>query len=117
MEHNLDRIVLCVVLVSLGPVVTDGVGKDAAVLVEGRGGDAAADVGVALETVLGVLVPEVEGSVRTGRAEGAVDGVERDVVYGVDVGGAVDGRVTVALEGKVGAEKVRTGKQVRESGF
>jgi hypothetical protein len=53
--------------------------------------------------VLGVLVPEVERTVGAGRAEGAVDGVERDIVDGVDVGDAVGGGVTVTLEGEVGA--------------
>ena len=103
MQHHLDGIALRVVLVALGPVVTNGVGKDASVLVEGGGRDAAAHVGVALETVLGVLIPEVERTVGAGRAEGAVDGVERDIVDGVDVGNAVGGGVTVTLEGEVGA--------------
>lgn len=102
-QHHLDGIALRVVLVALGPVVTNGVGKDASVLVEGGGRDAAAHVGVALETVLGVLIPEVERTVGAGRAEGAVDGVERDIVDGVDVGNAVGGGVTVTLEGEVGA--------------
>lgn len=102
-QHDLDGVVLGVVLVALAPVVANGVGEDAAVLVEGGGGDAAADVGVALEAVLGVLVPEVEGAVGAGGAEGAVDGVEGDVVDGVDAGDAVDGGVAVALEGEVGA--------------
>lgn len=101
MQHDLDGVVLRIVLVALAPVVADGVGKDAAALVERRRRDAAADVGVALEAVLGVLVPEVERAVGAGGAEGAVDGVEGDGVDGVDVDGVVDGGVAVALEGKV----------------
>jgi hypothetical protein len=93
------------VLVALAPVVADGVGKDVARLVEGGGRDGPADGGIALEAVLGVLVPEVEGSIRTGSAEGAVDRVERDVVDRVDVRDVVGGRVTVALEGEVGATR------------
>lgn len=102
-QHDLDRLRLCVSLVSLGPVVAYGVGEDVAVLVEVGRGDAAADVGVALESVLGVFVPEVERAVRAGRREGAVDGVERDVVDGVDAGNVSLRRVAVALEGEVGA--------------
>lgn len=97
-QHYLDRETLRVVLVTLAPVVANGVGKDAAVLVECRRRDAAADVGVALEAVLGVLVPEVERAVGAGGAKGAVDGVEGDGVDGVDIYGVVDGLIAVALE-------------------
>lgn len=103
MQHHLDGIALGVVLVALGPVVTDSVGEDGTVLVEGGGGDATTDVGVALKTMLGILVPEVECSIGTGRAECAVDGVERDIVDSVDVGDAVGWGVAMALEGEVGA--------------
>ena len=100
MQHHLDGIALRVVLVALGPVVTNGVGEDAARLVERGGGDAAADVGVPLEAVLGVLVPEVKRAVGAGRAEGAVDGVKADSVQGVHAGGGGAG-VAVALEREV----------------
>lgn len=98
MQHHLDGVILRVVLEALAPVVANGVGKDASRLVERRGRDAAAHVGVALETVLGILVPEVERAVRSRRAKGAVNRVERNVVDGVHVDHVVDGRVTVALE-------------------
>ena len=103
MQHDLDGIVWRVVLVALAPVVADGVGKDGARLIERRRGDAAADVGVPLEPVLGVLVPEVERSVGSCRAERSVDGVEVDVVDSVDVDNAVVGLVAMALEGEIGA--------------
>lgn len=102
MQHNLDRIVLRVVLVPLAPIVTNGISKDAAVLVECRCRNAASHVGISLETMLCVLVPEMERTIRTGCAKGPVDGVERDVVDRMDVYNVVDGRVSVALEGKVG---------------
>lgn len=102
-EHDLDGVGLRVVLVALAPVVTNGIGEDASVLVECRRGDAAADLGVSLESVFGVLVPEVEGAVRSSGAEGTVDGVEGDVVYGVDIGSVILGGISVALEGEVGA--------------
>jgi hypothetical protein len=75
-QHHLDRVVLRVVLVSLGPVVADSVCEDRTVLVERSRGDATANVGVSLQAVLSILVPEVEGTVGTSRAECAVDGVE-----------------------------------------
>lgn len=76
MQHDLDGIALSVVLVTLGPVVANSIGKDGTVLVKGSRGDAASDVGVTLETMLGILVPEVECSIGAGSAECAVDGVE-----------------------------------------
>lgn len=103
MQHDLGGVRLRVVLEALSPVITDTVREDGSGLVEGGGRDAAADLGVALETVLGVLVPEVEGAVGAGRAEGAVNGVERDVIDGIDVGDVIGGRVSVALEGEVGS--------------
>lgn len=103
MEHDLVRVRGRVALVALAPVITNGVGKDAAGLVERCRGDAAADVGVALETVLRVLVPEVESAVATGCTKGTVLGVEGDVVDRVDGGGVALGGVAVALEGEVGA--------------
>lgn len=63
MQHNLDRIALRVVLVSLAPIVTNGISKDAAILVESRRRNAATHVRISLETVLSVLVPEVECTV------------------------------------------------------
>lgn len=101
-QHDLDGVLRRVALVPLAPVVRDGVGEDAARLVEGRRDDGAADGRVPLEAVLGVLVPEVERAVGAGGAEGAVDGVEGDVVYGVDGDDVVGGGLAVTLEGKVG---------------
>lgn len=102
-EHDLVGDLGVVAHEALGPVVADGVGEDVAAAVERRGRDAAADRRVPLEPVLGVLVPEVERAVATGRAEGPVLRVERDVVDGVDLGRGPRGRVPVALEGEVGA--------------
>jgi hypothetical protein len=102
-EHNLDRIVLRVVLVALAPVVANGVSKYATILVERRGSDAAANVGVALEAVFCILVPEVECSIRAGCTESAVLGVERDIVDGMDIGDIVLGWISVTLEGEIEA--------------
>lgn len=103
MQHNLDRVVLVIGLVALGPVIAHRVRKDVAVAVEVGGRDGRAHVGVALEAVLGVLVPEVESPVRAGCREGAVNRVEGDVVDRVHVGHVALRRVSVAFEGEVGA--------------
>ena len=54
--------------------------------------------------MLGVLVPEVEGSVAAGGAEGAVDGVEGYRVHGVDVAdvAVIGWGLAVAFEAEVG---------------
>ena len=53
--------------------------------------------------MLGYSVPEVECTVRAGGAEGAVDGVERDGVDGVNVRHVVRWGVAVTFEGEIGA--------------
>jgi hypothetical protein len=105
MQHNLGHIIRIIHRKALTPIVRDRIRKDTSIAVERSGGDGTADVGVALEAVLGVLVPEVERPVRPGRAEGAVNGVEGDGVYGIDVGdvAGAGGGFAVAFEGKVGA--------------
>lgn len=75
-QHEFDRLLLVVRLVALGPVIADSVSKDAAVAVEVGRSDGSADVRVALEPVLGVLVPEVECAVGASGREGAMLGVE-----------------------------------------
>lgn len=103
MQLNFDRIVRVIPRVSLAPIVADRICKDIASLAEARGCDAAADLGVAFETVLGVLVPEVEGAVTTSGAEGTVNRVEGDCVDGVDFCdvAVVGVGLAVAFEGEV----------------
>lgn len=48
MQHDLVRRLRRIERVAFTPVVADGVGEDGAVAVEARGGDGAADGGVAL---------------------------------------------------------------------
>lgn len=105
MQLELDGVLGVVGGVALAPVVGDRVGEDVAVLVEGSSSDGAADFGVTLEAVLSVLVPEVEGTVGAGGAEGAVLRVERDGVDRIDLGNVAVGWVllAVAFEGEVEA--------------
>lgn len=116
MEHDLDRIVLIITLVALTPIVADRIREDVAGPVERRRHDTAADLRVALESVLGVFVPEVEVAVRAGGRESAVlrvegDGVDAEAVLGLVRGGAADAGcgggfpgVAVAAEGEVVAD-------------
>jgi hypothetical protein len=106
-QLDLDGILGSVSAKALAPVVANGVGEDVAFAGEARGGDGAADLGVALEAVLCVLVPEVEGAVGARGAEGAVLRVEGDGVDRVDFGHVALGGVllAVAFEGEVEAGK------------
>lgn len=79
-QHDLVGVVCAVVLVALAPVVAHRVSEDVSGPAEVCRGDASTNVGVALQSVLGVLVPEVECAVCTCSGEGAVNGVERDSV-------------------------------------
>ena len=83
MQHNLIRIPRRVVRVAFAPVVRHCVRKDVSVAVEARSADASAHLRIPLEPVFGVLVPEVEGTVAAGGAEGSVLRVEGDGVDGV----------------------------------
>ena len=98
MEHDLVRTLLGVGRVALAPIVADSVGEDVSVAVEGGAGDGSADSWVSLQAVLGILVPEVESTVRAGRRESAVNRMERDVIDGIDIGDTTLGRITVALK-------------------
>lgn len=102
-KHDLVGVVLLVAHETLAPVVANGVGEDVAAAVESRGRDAAAHGGIPFEAVLGVLVPEVEGTITAGGTESAMLGVERDIIYGVDLGGGALRWIPVALEREVGA--------------
>lgn len=100
MQHDFIHRLRCIDRVPFTPVIADGVGKNVTGMVEGRRRDGAPDLRVALEAVLGVLVPEMEGAVTAGGAESAVHGMEGNGVYRVDVG-YVPGcgwRLTVAFE-------------------
>jgi hypothetical protein len=114
MQLDLNREIRSVPAVALTPIVADRVRKDVSRAREGGSRDAAADLRVAFEAVLSVLVPEVEGPVATGGAEGAVDGVERDCVDTVDFGDItlVRVRLAVALEREVEAGSVGLAKGV-----
>jgi len=66
--------------------------------------------------MLCIFIPEVERAVAAGRAEGAVDRVERDVVHRVNVGNAALRLISVTLERKVqaGSAKVSRMKDLGE---
>lgn len=80
MQHDLVGRLRGVDGVAFAPVVADGVGEDGAGAVEGRGRDRSPDLRVPLESMLGVLVPEMKGAVGAGCAEGAVHWMKRDGV-------------------------------------
>lgn len=105
-QHDLPRVRGDIALIALRPIIANAVRKDSARFVERRRVDTAADSGVTLEPMLGVLVPEVERAVTTGCAEGAVLRVEGDGVESVYVGDVALRSVAVTFEGKVGAERV-----------
>jgi hypothetical protein len=96
-ELNLDRIVLGVTTKALAPVIADGVGEDVPVFAEACCNDAATNLGVALEAVLGVLVPEVKSTVGAGGGEGTMLWVEGYGIYGVNLRDIAVGRVLLAM--------------------
>lgn len=105
MKHHLVGVLLSVGRVTLTPVVAHSVGKDVSGTVESGAGNCSSDGGVSLQTMLCILVPEVESAVAAGGAKGTMNGVEGDGVDGVDVVdiALVRRSFTVALEAEVGA--------------
>ena len=103
MQHNLIRILLVVERIPFTPIVAHRVRKDIPAAVKVRCRDRATHLRVPFESVLGVLVPEVEGPVRASGAEGAVLWVEGDGVDGEDVTAVavVLRRLAVAFEAEV----------------
>lgn len=98
MQHDFSRILRRIEREPLTPIVTDRIREDAAVLVKCGGGNRAANGWVALESRMGVLVPEVKRPVRAGGAEGTVDGVEGDGIDRVDFAAVVGWWFAVAFK-------------------
>lgn len=98
MQHNLGRVVGGVGLVSLAPVIANGIGKNGTGLVEFGGGDTTTDIWITLQSVLGILIPEVECAVATGCTKRSMLRVERDVVDSIDICGLILGLVPMAFE-------------------
>ena len=103
MQHDLVGRLRRVEAVSFTPIVAHGVGENVACSVKVSGTDGPADFGITLQTVFGIFVPEMEGAVGAGGAEGAVDGMEVDGVDRVHVARvAVVGRgLAVAFEAEI----------------
>lgn len=105
MHHNFIRGLRRVARVSLAPVIADSIREDVSIPVERRGGNGSSNIGITLETVLGVLVPEVERAVTSSGAKRAVLGVEGNRVQRVNVAdvSGVAWRFAVAFETEVRA--------------
>jgi hypothetical protein len=97
-HHNLIWVLWSIRGIPLAPIVTHRIRENGTVAVEGRRGNGRAGGGVALETVLGVLVPEMECSIGTSGTEGAVDWMEGNGVHRVAVCDIARRGVTVTFE-------------------
>jgi len=75
-KHNFGRIVWSIVCIAFAPVVANRICKDITSSVELSRNDATANLRVAFETVLSILVPEVKGTVAPCSAECAMHWVE-----------------------------------------
>lgn len=109
MQHDLIGRLRGIDGVAFAPVVADRVGEDATGAIECRGRYGSADLRVPLESVLGVLVPEMEGAVGAGCAESPVHRVEGDGVDAEHVRHVTRRRwcLSMTFEGKVGAKALQ----------
>ena len=103
MQHNLIHPLRRIDGISFTPIVADCICKNITVSVKRCARDCASDLWIPLQSMLGVFIPKMEGSVTASGAEGAVYGVEADGVDGVDVAdvAAVGRCLAVAFEAEV----------------
>lgn len=76
MQHDLVDCLLGIARISLAPIITNSICKNATIPVERRAGNGAANIRIPFQSVLCVLVPEMECAVASSSAESAVDRVE-----------------------------------------
>lgn len=98
MHHDLIWILWCVGGITLAPIIADSIRKDVSSLVKSGRRDGTSSGGVALQSVLGNSVPEMESAIRASSAERAMYWMERDGVDRVDVGHVVLGWISVTFE-------------------
>lgn len=80
------------------PVIAHSICENVTTVIEVTRGNGVGQAREPLETLLCLLIPKVEGSVRTGGAEGAVLLVEANGIDSIDI---LRCRIAVTLEGKV----------------
>lgn len=101
MEHDFGGVVLAVAIVTLAPVVADGVREDGTSRVESSSGDTTTNSWVPLQSMLSIFVPEVESPVTTSSAERPMLWVERNIIDRVHLRDAALRRIAMAFERKV----------------
>ncbi len=85
MQHDFVRQLRRIALKALAPIITDRVREDIPSPRESGRADRPSHFREPLESVLSILVPEMERAIAASRAEGAVDGVEGYVIDTVDI--------------------------------
>ena len=83
MQHDLDRIIRRIMRIALAPIITDRVRKNIPIAIERRRRDGPSNLWISFQSVLRVLVPEMEGAIAARRAECAVNRMEGNRVDGV----------------------------------
>ena len=103
MQHNLVRHLRRVALEALTPIIANRIRKDIPTPREVSRSDTAPDLRKPFQSVLSILVPEMERAITASGAECAVDGVEGYVIDTVDIANvALAWRSdAVALEGEI----------------
>jgi len=104
MQHNLIRQLRRIHRVPFTPIITDGICKYSPTLVKRCSTNGPSNLRIPFQTMLRILVPEVECTVATCGTEGAVHGVETYCIDAVDVADIPRcwGGLAVAFEAEVG---------------
>ncbi len=85
MQHDFTGAPLCILLISLTPIIAHCICKNRPLSIERRSRDRCPDSRISLQSVLRIAVPEVKRAVTSRRREGTMDRMERDRIDGVDV--------------------------------
>lgn len=102
-QHDFIRQLRRIGVEPFTPIIADRIGENAARAIERGRADGAPDLGVPLQPILGILIPEMERAVAPRGREGPLHRVEVDRVDRVDVADVAlrRRRLAVALEAEV----------------
>lgn len=85
-QHDLYSVLLRILLISLTPVIAYSICEDGTLSIEVCGCDGSTDGGVSFESMFGIAIPKVKGTIAPRSRESTVDRVERNGIDAEDIG-------------------------------
>jgi hypothetical protein len=85
MQHDLIRKIWCIKQIPLTPIIANCISKELSIHIKRRRRNLSLNTWIQVQPALSLIVPELEGAVRTARAEGTMNWMNRDIVDGPHV--------------------------------